>query len=588
MPNAPSKRYHSSAGNGCALIVCDSRREEHLQIHETVYAALGHFGIPYRVHDLAAADLDAATLEACAVTILGQDNMGPGLTATSQSALLDAVSGGLGMVNLDYNLMQYDRSLINATGLAAVRAGRPMAVGSTASVGIPAADHWITWTQEAGRVHQLNMPVPAALAKVKGRETQILAETDIGGPAVVSTRLGKGRIVQWLLSHRIWTLQAFGHAHGLDDIFWKGIVWAARKPFAMLCIPPFVRFRFDDCNGLYRTPKDMAFVDEFARRGHKPNMCVSMNALTDDGWRFLKKHYDAGTAEVAPHTWEGGVSLYYGKDGKAYSKKQFNKLIRETASMMRRQKIVPSKILSDHEHEYSSNVLPYLKQLGIEYKMNVMLPDEKWAGIHTDWKPAPYGSMSYALDYTPGPYPLFVVFNHYPAFDHARSYLSPTRFLLNRAGGYGAHMWDFLNGLTTRDLPKNDVKTMADRLVDHTRLGLNSLFFGGSISHSHFSCALSKADWKAVLDRYEKCTERLEKINVGYDDVAIYARSKFHTRVTVSTRLADGAMTVRLAGKADVPLKLSVFDEKGDAPERRYIDGVPFDGRFEFQVSARP
>lgn len=586
MPNAPGKRARPSSGTGCALIVCDSRFEEYLQIHETVYAALGHFGIPYKVHDLAVADLDIAILEMCALVVLGQDNIGLGLTAESQFALLEAIAGGLGMVNLDYNLMHYEQAFVDAAGLAGSRAGRSAAVGGTASITIATIEHWITWTQAEGRVYRLNMPVPAALTKVKGRGTEILAETDSGGPAVVSARHGKGRIIQWLVSHRIWTLQVFGHAHGIDDLFWKGIVWAARKPFAMLCLPPFVRFRFDDCNGLYRTAEEMAFVDEFARRGHKPNMCVSMNALTEDGWRFLKRHYDAGSVEVAPHTWEGGVSLYYGKEGEAYSKTQFGKMIRETAAMMRRRKIVPSKILSDHEHEYSSTVLPYLKQLGIEYKMNVMLPDEKWAGVHVDWKPAPYGSMSYALDYTPGPYPLFVVFNHYPAFDHARSYLSPTRFLLNRAGGYGAHMWDFLNGLTTRDLPKNDVVAMADRLVEHTRHGLNSLFFGGSISHSHFTSALRLADWKAVLDRYEERTERLEKINVGYDDVAIYARSKFHSRVAASIRSADGSMTVRLAGKAEVPLKLSVFDEKDGIPERRYIDGEPFEGRFEYRVPA--
>jgi hypothetical protein len=254
--------------------------------------------------------------------------------------------------------------------------------------------------------------------------------------------------------------------------------------------------------------------------------------------------------------------------------------------MMRKREITPSKILSDHEHEYSSNVLPYLDQLGIEYKMNVMLPDETWAGPHVDWKPAPYGSMSYALDYTPGPHPLFVVFNHYPAFDVARSYLSPKRFLLNRAGGYGGHMWDFLNGLTTRDNPENDVKAMADRLVDHTRLGINSLFFGGSISHSHFTAALSVKEWKAILDRYEKRTERIEKINVGYDHIAEYARSKFHSHVASADRLKDGSMSVRLKGRAQVPLKLSVFDEGQDAPERRYVPVEPFDGQRTADVPA--
>ena len=586
MPNAPFKRLRPSTGNGCALIVCDSRLKEYFQLYETVFAALGHFGIPYRTHDLAMADLNAAALRSCAVVVLGQDNLGLGLTRKAQSALLAAISDGLGLVNLDYNLMHYDKALVEAIGVSGFRAGRPIDVGSATSASVPDADHWLTWTQEEGQVHRFNMPLPASHAKIRRRDVDVLAETESGGAAVISSRFGRGRIVQWLISHRVWTLQAFGHAHGLDDLFWKGIVWSARKPFAMHCMPPFVRFRFDDCNGIYRTSKDMAFVDELARRGHKPNMCVSMNALTDDGWRFLKKHYDTGTVEVAPHTWEGGVSLYASKDGKAYTKTQFRKMIGETAAMMRRRKIVPSKILSDHEHEYSSNVLPYLKQLGIEYKMNVMVPDESWAGVHVDWKPAPYGSMSYALDYTPGPYPLFVVFNHYPAFDHARSYLSPKRFLLNRAGGYGAHMWDFLNGLTTRDKAKNDVKSMADRLVEHTRLGINSLFFGGSISHSHFTNALSMADWKTILDRYERRTKRIEKINVGYDDIAVYARSKFHTRVTAANRVENGGMMVRLAGKAEVPMKLSVFDERDGVPDRRYVDIEPFAGRLDISVSA--
>jgi hypothetical protein len=145
-------------------------------------------------------------------------------------------------------------------------------------------------------------------------------------------------------------------------------------------------------------------------------------------------------------------------------------------------------------------------------------------------------------------------------------------------------MWDFLNGLTTRDNAKNDVKAMADRLVDHTRLGINSLFFGGSISHSHFTGALSVADWKAILDRYEKRTQRIEKINTGYDDIAEYARSKFHSRIAAAQRLEDGAMAVQLIGKAEVPLRLSVFNEREGVPERRYVTGEPFDGRLDIPV----
>ena len=93
-------------------------------------------------------------------------------------------------------------------------------------------------------------------------------------------------------------------------------------------------------------------------------------------------------------------------------------------------------------------------------------------------------------------------------------------------------------------------------------------------------------EWKAILDRYEKRTERIEKINVGYDDVAEYARSKFHSHVASADRREDGGMAVRLRGRAEVPLKLSVFDERQDVPERRYLPVEPFDGRWTARVPA--
>jgi len=539
--------------------------------------------VPYRVRDLARGRLQARELAGCAAALIGQENLGLALSAAEQRTLLAAVEDGLGLVNLDGNLAHYDAGLAEALGVSGTRNDRAIGIAGTGRIGITTTDDFLTYTQESGRVHTLQMPVPAAVVRVRRGRAKVVAETDLGDPAVLHCRLGRGRIVQWLVSPRIWTLQVFGHAHGLDDLFWKGIVWAARKPFAMHCIPPFVRFRFDDCNGLYRTPRDMAFVKVLNAHGHKPNMCVCMNALKPQGWGMLKRLFDQAKVEVAPHTWKGGVSLFYGEGGREYGATRFRRLIGETATMLRDHGITPSRILSDHEHEYSARVLPYLKRLGIIYKMNVMLPGENWAGPHVDWRPAPYGSMSYALDYTPGPTPLFVVFNHYPSFDHARSYLTPKTFLLNRAGGYGEHMWDFLNGLTTRDNAANDVAAMADRLAEHTRLGLNSLFFGGSISHSHFTAALGVDEWRDLLDRYERQTDRMEKINVGYDDVADYARAKFHTRLTAVDRIDDG-IGLRLAGASEVPLRLSLFTETDGVPERGYVPVEPFTGGCETRV----
>ena len=585
MPNAPSKVAKESHGNAAVLVLADSRLSEYMQLPETMFAALSHFGVPYRVHDLAEKGLDREVLDNCSALIVGQENLGLSIDSEDRAMLLKAVEDGLGFVNFDYNLRNYDEPFRRAAGVKGSGHQGRFVVDSVDRLGIVTTDHFLTHTQENGATHALHMPIPGLRTRLAG-DRAILAETGDGSPAVVAGTFGKGRVVQWLVSPRLWLLRFLGHAHGIDDLFWKGIVWVARKPFVMLAMPPYVRFRFDDCNGLYQRPEDLLFVDVLNEHGHKPNLCVCMNALEPEGWGRLKALYDAGRVEVAPHTWKGGVSLYYGDADGEYSDEVFRDLMRSTRAMLDRHGITPSKIMSDHEHEFSAKVLPYLSELGIEYKMNIMLAGERWAGPHTDWRPEPYGSMSYALDYTPGPYPLFVVFNHYIGFDYARAYVSQDTFLLNRDGGYGDCMWDFLNGLTSRALGHNDVDAMARRLAQHTRLGLNSLFFGGSISHSHFTQALTAQEWRVVLQRYEALTERFEKINVGYDEIAAYARSKFHTQVaSASWHPIRQELEIELNGKAEVPLVLSVFEDAGDTVERRYEPIEAFSGQQTVSLS---
>ena len=576
-----TKHPGQSRGNGVVLVLVDSRQSEFHLVHESVLSALGHFRMPYRVHDIGCEALSPTVLENAAAILIGQENFGLGVSSNETANLLAAVSRGTGLINLDPYLDRYDKALTDALGLVTGKSSGFETYGAT-SVRVDDVSHYITYTQKPGDIHGLRMPVPAVRPLRDAQGWRFLATAN-DGPAAIAGRVGSGRVVQWLVSPRLWTLQYFGHAHGLDDLFWKGIVWAARKPFAMLPMPPFVRFRFDDCNGLYRTAQDLAFLKVLNGFGHKPNMCVCMNALQDDGWAVLKELHDTGKVEVAPHTWMGGVGLFYGDQNGEYSEDKLRGLIAETKRMFETRGITPSKILSDHDHECSERVMPFLPQLGIEFKMNITVPGEVWTGQHLDWAPAPYGSMSYALDYIPGHHPLFVVFNHYPTFDFARVGIGARQFLLNRDGGFGAYKWDFLNGLTKRTLGKNDLESMANWIAADTRLGLNSLFFGGSISHSHFSSELTMGEWEWVLKRYEDLTARLPKLNVGYDDIAFYARSRHHTFIEQIDIDAAGSSRLLLSGEADTPLKLYVASEGGGQIDHRAVDIPAFSGKCEFR-----
>jgi len=48
---------------------------------------------------------------------------------------------------------------------------------------------------------------------------------------------------------------------------------------------------------------------------------------------------------------------------------------------------------------------------------------------------------------------------------------------------------------------ENQIAESARRLADRTRLGLDAMFFGGSITHSHFIQHLGEGEWRELLRR---------------------------------------------------------------------------------------
>jgi hypothetical protein len=155
--------------------------------------------------------------------------------------------------------------------------------------------------------------------------------------------------------------------------------------------------------------------------------------------------------------------------------------------------------------------------------------------------------------------------------------VDPDHFLYHRPGGYGRYKWDFLNGLTVGPAQAaNQIEAAARRLADHTRLGLDAMFFGGSITHSHFIQHLREQEWRELLRRAGELLPRHRYEPVPYDFIADYARSKVQTAIT-SAEDARSDITVRVEGEAVVPLRLYVFTDR-DGSEHRFETIEPFDG----------
>ena len=217
MPNAPAKRSRRSTGNAVILLLGDSRQMEFAQMPETMFAALGHFGMPYRLLDLARRRPTPSDLANAAAIVIGQENLGLSLDAAVQGLILGAVTDGVGLINFDCNLANYDTAFADALGLTAP--GKRFVIDGVSGIGIAGAAHSIACQQEIGAHHRLHLPVADVPARPTRPETAVLAECESGAPAVVATSVGRGRAVQWLVSPRLWTGRHFGHAHGLDDLF---------------------------------------------------------------------------------------------------------------------------------------------------------------------------------------------------------------------------------------------------------------------------------------------------------------------------------------------------------------------------------
>jgi hypothetical protein len=547
-------------------VVLDSSRREYAFLPATVYRALEHCGLPFRTLDLAWSPLDSADLSNSAAVLFAQEHVGASLRASDVSALLEAVDAGLGLVNLDFDLAGAPAGLAPELGLEADGPSVSFSFASLAGLGIRTDQHYITGTKNPGDLTRLRKPIAYARVRPTGDQLKVLVEAENGGPVLLAGRRGRGRVVQWTVSPRLWLREYLGFTQGLDDLFWKSIVWVARKPFLMKAMPPYVRMRFDDCNGHWRNAVDFAFLDHFVARGHRPNVSLNVRSITSDGAARVAELGRSGRADFAAHTLDAETSVWFKRRHGAYSAEEMRAIAREVDAAFARWGIEPSKVLSDHEHEFGHTALPYLQSRGIRYKMNINLPNEEREGLHRDWQPAPYGSMSYAFDEQPVS-GMFVVFNHFPTFDHSRTYVNDgQQFFLNRTGGVGELKWDFLNGLTTstRGAAGNDIKQAARRFAEHTARGFDSLFFGGSITHSHFIKDLAPTEWDDLLDDFERLTARYPKLYVSYDEIAEYAESKVNTHVESVELRPDGGLSCALRGEATLPLKLYCFVDHED------------------------
>jgi len=563
-------------GEGALLVVVDGSGPywERAIVDETVLRALAHFGLPYRCLDLAAEPLGDEALRGCAAVVLAQNGLGDAVGDDGARRLAVAVQAGTGLINLDYDLRRYGAALHEIFGFEGI-SPYPYA---TNRVRVRDADHYITGLQEDGELHELDRMVTAIAVESWRDDVTPLADGLLGRdqlvhirhlvphsafeprnyPLLFAARWGAGKAVQFALNQRVWRRAFYGHGRAMDDLFWRSLVWAARKPLVANMVPPLVALSIDDCRGRY----DFGYVDVALEHGYVPIPSLFLDRVPERLFGKIREGRGSGQVEYGTHGMDYYDLLVYDfgvgeLDGDLLAQR-FAVDDQWWAALGAR----PGRTARFHWGEYGVRALPYLKERGYQYFCPALQTGLHKADMCMDDGFWPYDLQNCYYDYLPD--------------DH--------HFM-----GFGAMpprgQEDFLTGHTPylRERDHTDVEGAAASAAQRIRHGLRTGFHAELITHEQKFDALSLAEWDGILRRAGEMTRGMERRHAGHDEVGDYYRAVDSAWIAAASA-TDGQVRCRLEGNPASPLQVSLFRDEGDDVSREYIEVPAFAGETTVEI----
>ena len=550
--------FHPASQSAGAVVLVNSQSARYLDFQRFIQPYLDNFGFPYTVLDLSTNPPDQS-ISNCAVMIIGHSQLDTNRTFLSpavQSNLSAAVANGTGLVNFDSDLYsgtgpryQFLQDLFGFSYASAA---------SATNVSLPPTEpasqmHYVTALHSANDSIALrtNMNLTGV---THGTNVKAVA---IGGgwPLVAVTSHGQGRAVQW--TSYGWTpTSVLGPLEGLDDLVWRGVVWAARKPFVMRGLPNLVVLRMDDVSGPFW------WVRVANQAGFKPWLGLFLDSIDNTEAAELSSLVNGGQATASLHSFDCCGSFFYFNHaaGTAYSDGVMSNNYAAATQWHASHNVPISKVVAPHYSEIGANAFAGLAAWGVEYVPIEIVP----------------GTVEYATPGAPwligGPY---------------RLYESPqpgrVKWPLWYADWLSVPGHPELNGrffncyVEVRDdspchewCPADaDVAGSIGRGTRQVKRALDSMALGQLYTHEWYllpipqssnQTPISSNNWSAIL---QGITNNLGPYNPSYvtlDYACQYVRATRTSRLLTSAYdPATGQITLGLSGVTDLDTSVYVF-----------------------------
>lgn len=520
------------------------------------------FGIPYDTCDLNSMILP--DLNNYALLILGHPNVFNG--QYPYEILESSVFNGVG-------LYSFDPYLFTSPSQFNLESTSPYGSVESGIININ-TDHFITQYHASDsinvtndvinlKIYDGNPPLQATLT-IEGSIYSITNSRDLAtmsdgtntAPLLQVGTYGAGKLVRWTTWR--WMHDSYlGPIYGMDDLVWRSLVWAARKPFVMQGLPPMITMRVDDVTGMRSMHMpDLEWMKICNEYGLIPWCGIFTNEIPAHLVDTLRDRINRGLATASPHAIGYFDFIFYNYNNIPDFDSEAN--IREAWDYCNRNNIPVSNYVLPHWYLIDTTALNTLNDIGVEFIGNVI-----------SWRGYPFPLIEYPGPWLQsGPYRknrLGTGHRIQPHFYSGYVTLNRHRFfnVLSEIGDDGGYEW----------FPKaEDIPGTIARGIRHLRRALNGMFLPVLFTHED-QTGLFSTDWRRVISAV---TQGVSSYNPEYKstDYAVkYIRAKENIKI-INVTDHTGIVNITCSGINDMQTKCYIFQE--------------FDGQIAFRIVDLP
>ncbi len=529
-----------------ALVIVNSSSLYYSEFTKYIKPYLDNFGVPYDLWDNSQQG-QIPDFKGYALLVFGHNRVYE--TGYPFTKLDSAVYNGSGLLSFDNHLFEFNNQFSSLISGQSIQAN---------VIRINNTTHYITSLHNPD-TYSPNNNVINLLSNWSIRQTNtlknanVLAQISSGSvniPLLEIANYGQGRIVKWAGYN--WMFESvLGPVYGMDDLLWKGMVWAARKPFALVGMPPIITMRVDDVDGYgYTDLSQLEWARICISYGFKPWIGTFNNNLSPLVVSKLKSFIDSGNATAGPHAFTSGDLIYFYNYGVSSYNVVNNCYLAKKFYDDNKLKI--SSFLACHYYELSSVAAPVLAEMGIKFLGMVYPPDYSYYQFPNSIAAGPYrlnGRTRIHSEVRPlyyGDYITVGGVNFFNCFTEIRD-----------DAGYD---WT----------PNNNVSETIGKGVRQLRRALNSMVLPTLFGHEYHFDVINSVNWTSIMSGISSSIAEYKPTFLTMDDAVKYVRAKTNLLIT---NVVSNSSNVEITYSAnnDSDIKCYLFDEQNNSINYQFV-----------------